>query len=374
MAEAPFTYYEFFAGGGMARAGLGPAWRCLFANDFEPKKGQSYAANWGDDHLHIGDVWRVEPDQLPGQADLAWASSPCQDLSLAGKRAGLDGGRSSAFWGFFRLIEALNRESRAPRCIVIENVTGLLNSHGGADFTALCEALAREGYRFGALEVDACRFLPQSRPRLFMLATRDEVPAGLAGGPSLPFHGPKVGAAHQRLPEALKARWLWWRLGEPPRRNTVLADLLEPDGKVEWHTAEETARLVALLGPVHRRKLDAALAEGGRQVAGLYRRTRGGVQCAELRFDGLAGCLRTPGGGSSRQFLLVAEKGKVRTRLLTAREGARLMGLPDDYRLPDRDRAALHLVGDGVAVPVVRALAEGLIEPLLERSALLAAE
>jgi DNA (cytosine-5)-methyltransferase 1 len=108
----------------------------------------------------------------------------------------------------------------------------------------------------------------------------------------------------------------------------------------------------------------AARAVGGRQVAALYRRTRAGVQRAELRFDGLAGCLRTPGGGSSRQFLVIVEAGTVRTRVISPREGARLMGLPDDYRLPRRAGAALHLVGDGVAAPVVRRLAEGLLQPL----------
>ena len=48
--------YEFFAGGGMARAGLGPAWHCLRANDFDPKKALSSATHWGGNHLHVGDV------------------------------------------------------------------------------------------------------------------------------------------------------------------------------------------------------------------------------------------------------------------------------------------------------------------------------
>jgi len=97
----------------MARAGLGPAWRCLFANDFDPLKARTYRANWGEDDLRVGDVWDLEAADLPGHADLAWASSPCQDFSLAGARAGLGGGRSSAFFGFWRLVEALDRQGRA---------------------------------------------------------------------------------------------------------------------------------------------------------------------------------------------------------------------------------------------------------------------
>ena len=151
----PLQFYEFFAGGGMARLGLGEGWTCAFANDFDPVKAGAYRANFPDaaDHFHEGDVWKIDPADLPGQADLAWASSPCQDFSLAGARAGLAGGRSSAFFGFWKLVEALNAQGRAPRTIVIENVAGLFTSHGGADFTALCRALADQGYRFGALEI-----------------------------------------------------------------------------------------------------------------------------------------------------------------------------------------------------------------------------
>src|SRR5215831_9731675 len=95
---AVHTYYEFFAGGGMARAGLGPGWSCLFANDIDAKKGASYAANWGNAHLSVEDVSNITTEQLPGNADLAWASFPCQDLSLAGDGAGLKGERSGTFW------------------------------------------------------------------------------------------------------------------------------------------------------------------------------------------------------------------------------------------------------------------------------------
>jgi DNA (cytosine-5)-methyltransferase 1 len=100
------TFYEFFAGGGMARAGLGGGWRCLFANDFDEKKALSYAANWGAEHLLVEDVARVKVEALPGEADLAWASFPCQDLSLACDGAGLKGHRSGSFWPFWHPLES----------------------------------------------------------------------------------------------------------------------------------------------------------------------------------------------------------------------------------------------------------------------------
>lgn len=127
--QPPLNFYEFFCGGGMARAGLGEGWKCVRANDFDPKKCEVYAANWGRDALIEGDVRKLEPSDLPDIADLAWASFPCQDLSLAGTGAGLKGDRSGTFWPFWKLVNHLCEEHRAPRMIVLENVYGTLTAH-----------------------------------------------------------------------------------------------------------------------------------------------------------------------------------------------------------------------------------------------------
>ena len=128
------TFYEFFAGGGMARAGLGEGWQCLFANDIDPKKGASYLDNWKDKVLKVENVGRLTTSDLPGTPDLVWASFPCQDLSLAGSGAGLSGDRSGTFWPFWELVKGLHAEERHPSVIVLENVCGALTSHDGSDF------------------------------------------------------------------------------------------------------------------------------------------------------------------------------------------------------------------------------------------------
>jgi DNA (cytosine-5)-methyltransferase 1 len=365
--DSDASAYEFFAGGGMARLGLGQAWTVTFANDLDPDKCDAYAGAFGAEHLHRGNVWDIAPAQLPGRAALAWASFPCQDLSLAGARAGLDAPRSGAFWGFWRLIEALGAEGRAPKLLALENVTGLLSSRRGQDFAMLSGVLAKAGYSFGALQIDAAHFVPQSRPRVFVIAIHGAAPFALrAPGPMMPFHSDSLVGAHARLDPKVAARWVWWKLPAPPRRNVDLIDLL--DEHAPWHSEEQTARLLSQMSPTQREKLAAVQARGERAAGALFRRVRmeDGVkrQRAEARFDGIAGCLRTPAGGSSRQMLILVEGQRVRTRLMTARECARLMGLPDDYPLPSGATHALHLVGDGVAAPVVRWLSTHLLEPL----------
>lgn len=368
------NFYEFFAGGGMARAGLGPEWSCLLANDFDPKKGTSYAANWGGDRLKIEDISSLSAADLPNGAALAWASFPCQDLSLAGAGAGLKGERSGTFWPFWRLMTALGEENRAPPVIVLENVCGALTSHGGKDFSAICGALAKGGYRFGALVVDAVNFVPQSRPRLFIVAVRRELPVPaplMTSAACEPWHSAALVGAYKKLPRNVKESWLWWRLPAPPERKKIFSDLIEKKPKgVAWHTPEETDYLLSLMSPVNLKKVDAARKAKRPMVGTIYRRTRPDgsgrrVQRAEIRFDDVAGCLRTPSGGSSRQSIMVVEGNKVRSRLLSPREAARLMGLPDSYKLPKNYNEAYHLAGDGLVVPVVRFLAANILEPLL---------
>ncbi len=362
----------------MVRAGLGPRWRCLFANDFDARKGLSYQANWGTaGELTVADIRTLSTADLPGRADLAWGSFPCQDLSVAGIGAGLDGQRSGTFYPFWDLMRGLITDGRAPRVIALENVCGTLSSHGGRDFRAICQTFADAGYRYGALVIDAALFTPQSRPRLFLIGVHPDVaidPAMTSPGPIGPFHPRGLRKAFEGVPDAVAANRLWWNLPSPPRRNTTFADLIEDDpADARWHTPAETGRLLDLMSALNRAKVEAAKRAGRRMVGCVYRRTRADEQGlkqqrAEVRFDDVAGCLRTPAGGSSRQTLMVVDGPGVRSRLISARETARLMGLSDDYKLPKRYNDAYHLTGDGVVVDVVRHLADHLFSPLLDTS------
>lgn len=358
----------------MARAGLGSAWQCLFANDFDHKKSKVYETNWGSGVLKTADVRSLTTAELPGHADAVWGSFPCQDLSLAGGGAGLKGDRSGTFWPFWSLMQALIKEGRAPQVIVLENVCGTLTSHGGKDFSTICSAFEQAGYRCGAVVIDACLFVPQSRPRLFVIGVRNDldIPSSLfAENAADIWHTRGLQTAHDGLPAKAKNNWLWWTFPKPSQRSDRFANFIENNpSSVEWHTPAETRRLLAMMSEVNLAKVEEAKRAGRRMVGTVYKRTRHNedglkVQRAEIRFDDVAGCLRTPAGGSSRQLIVVVDGRAVRSRLISSRETARLMGLPDTYYLPENYNEAYHLTGDGVVVPVVRHLAANLLEPIL---------
>ena len=362
------TYYEFFAGGGMARAGLGDSWQCMLANDICKKKAAAYRENWGDEHLIVRDVNDLQLTDLPGHVDLAWASFPCQDLSLAGNGAGLKGERSGTFWAFWKLIKGLALEGRQPNLIALENVYGALTSHGGKDFEAIAKALASGGYVFGAMVVDGVHFVPQSRQRLFIVAVKEGtiLPANTISSRAIPaWHPDAIIRAFNSLTTNVKRSWRWWSMPAPSGRLKTLDDLIEnePAG-VNWHSTAQTQAIQAMMTDVNRQKVWAAQASGRRCVGTVYKRTRQGIQRAEVRFDGIAGCLRTPSGGSSRQTIMVVFGPTIRSRLLSPREAARLMGLDDTYKLPKRYNDAYMLAGDGLVVPAVAHVARHVIDPI----------
>ena len=376
-----FEFYEFFSGGGMARAGLGSAWTCKVANDIDEMKCSAYAENWGSDHLKTGDVNDVVTSDLPGEVDLSWASFPCQDLSLAGAYAGIghrskkDQSRSGTFWPFWSLMRQLQDENRSPKIIALENVYGILRSNGGKDFQAVASAFSGADYRFGCVVIDARHFVPQSRPRVFIVGVRKdiEVPlASISDEPHALWHPSALVEAHAGLSSEAKRKWVWWNMPKPAARNKSFSDIIKDDASgIDWNSESETNRLLAMMTDKNLEKVDEAKKSGSRKVGGLYKRTRKEngktVQRAEVRFDKVSGCLRTPTGGSSRQTILLVNGNTVRSRLLAPVEAIELMGLTQEYKLPTKYNDAYHVAGDGVVVPVVRHLAEHVFEPILHQ-------
>ncbi|SDZ38775.1 DNA (cytosine-5)-methyltransferase 1 [Jannaschia faecimaris] len=367
-------YAEFFAGGGMVRAALDDSWDCAFANDIDAMKCTVYGENWGTDGLIFGDVANLDGSILRQPIDLYWASSPCQDFSLAGNGNGLGGLRSGVFLTWVQKIQSAISQGHAPALIAFENVMGLVTRNGGRDFTAVITALAELGYHVGGLEIDARDFVPQSRPRLFVVCVRADLDVDdlSASGPAGPYHTRRITEFVSRAPVNIRKLWRWWRHDAPAMPPQGIAAIIDTCPDTPWFDAQTRRNLTAMMSPPSLSRLQVAKASGGMQIGTLYRRGRPGPdgvvrQRAEVRFDGVAGCLRTPAGGSSRQTLLLVEGGKLRARLLSTREAARLMGLPDSYHMPGNYNAAYKVAGDGVVVPVVQYLDRTLFRRVLAR-------
>jgi DNA (cytosine-5)-methyltransferase 1 len=361
---------EFFAGIGLARLGLEVAgFRVSWSNDIEPTKRDMYTGHFRDDpathKFVLSDIADVKANDLPHGLSLAWASFPCIDLSLAGWRRGLNGTHSSTFWSFAQLMDDL-ADSR-PGVVVLENVVGLATSHDGTDLVAAIGELNRLGYSADVLTIDARRFVPQSRPRLFIVGAQDREIGEAQFDETLrpewlrrPFEDPSLRTHRFPLPDP------------PPLLTDGLASIVEtvPLHDPLWWDNRRTAAFISSLSATQLSRLEVLRSGSKSTYRTAYRRTRDGKPMWEIRSDGVAGCLRTARGGSSKQALVEAGNGSVRVRWMTPSEYARLMGA-NDYKLDGlRRNQALDGFGDAVCVPVITWLAEHYLMPLVRGAAI----
>jgi DNA (cytosine-5)-methyltransferase 1 len=360
------TFSEFFAGIGLMRAGLERAgWRVAFANDIDPDKWEMYRSQFGEEgEFVLGDIHKLDIKTVP-RTTLATASFPCNDLSLAGSRHGLAGKQSSAFWGFVQILKDLSL--LRPPLVLLENVPGFLTSHGGKDLQEALLALNRLGYAVDAFMIDASRFVPQSRLRLFIVG-RQSHPTCLeeAETPTFFQSDARPPALANFILSNPQIDWSIRRLPALPNSNKRLKDIIEdlPTNSKVWWSRERCDYLLNQMSPRHRATADSMITQGSTTYATVFRRVRNGRSMAELRTDGIAGCLRTPRGGSGRQILVAAGRGQFNVRLLTARECARLMGA-DDFTITVPLNQALFGFGDAVCVPVVEWIALNYLLPAL---------
>ncbi len=320
---------EFFAGMGLMRAGLE---RCsvetVFANDIDDAKAAIYRDNWGERELVVGDIRELAGGDVPA-VDLATASSPCVDVSLAGRRMGLNGNRSGVLYDFCRILGEMG--DRAPRTIMIENVPGLLTVNGGRDYREVTDALRNLGYGTDCLCVNAAAFVPQSRRRVFIIGSRNCTPL-------LP--PPPEPRTTLRLANVVSDDGEWW---PPPRLDAFLDSL-----------SEHQARRVA--------DYQSRKAVG---YYGAFRRTRNGRAVWEVRADEIAGALRTTRGGSAKQAVLRAGLGEVAVRWMNVLEYARLQGAGDLRYEAVSSHQAMFALGDAVCVPVIEWVGRHCLLPLM---------
>ena len=363
-SDLPMTAVEYFAGVGLFRMGLERAgWSVEFANDWDGERAQIYEGFFGDRYV-TRTIFSVPHEQVP-HTTLATCSFPCIDLSLAGKRAGIHGQHSGAFWGFHELLR--NQGSTSPAIVLLENVPGWLYSNDGDDFYATATALNELGYTCDVFVINARSFVPQSRPRVFMVGAKGTTPSkGFAHPRSKRLMPPKL----KDLIDANSAiDWMRLDVPEPPpyRNEGFSSEIVEelPANSRLWWPEEKVEKHLRMMSPAHLALVKYLTDRDVISYRTFFRRRRAAGQRAEVRSDDIAGCLRTAVGGSGKQFMVSAGEGATRMRTLTPREYARLQGVPDEYPIvANSERQSLSAFGDAICVPVVTWIANQVLTPL----------
>lgn len=341
------TAVEFFAGIGLVRLALQRAgWSVVFANDIDSKKYEMYSAAFGGHDYILRDIASLQPDEIP-DSELATASFPCIDVSLAGSRAGLNGKHSSTYWHFYSLIKRMRE--RKPRFVLLENVVGLLHSAQGEDLRSICRSLNGLGYMCDLLLVDAVNFVPQSRPRLFIVGVQEpQSEEHILAAP----HPARPGSVTSFMRANRDLGWTLHPIGALPSRKKTLADIIDHQAN-SWWDSDRAQHLWSQMSEPHKKLVHGLMQSENPVYATVYKRVRPTGCRAEVRADGIAGCLRTPRGGSSKQFLIEAHKGKWRVRNMSPREYGALQGIPSSFPIRVPENQALLGFGDAVCIPAV---------------------
>ncbi len=356
---------EFFAGIGLVGHALElEGCEVVFANDIDPVKHRLFAANYDDSVFTLGDIRDIHGHHVP-DVDIATASFPCTDLSLAGNRAGLTGDHSGTFWQFTRVLDEMGH--RRPQVVMLENVVGFFSSNGGKDLRAAIEELNSLGYRCDLVLADARWFVPQSRPRVFIVGSAVPLQVNASDTALAPRPGWFAEFASKNPDLMLQE----FPVRPPPISDVHLSSVIDriPEDEPIWWDSQRTQAFIDSLSPLQAERVEELRRAREVDWRTAYRRTRNGVPVWEIRRDAIAGCLRTARGGSSKQAVVQVGAGSLRVRWMTAKEYARLQGVPD-YRLDSvTESQALFGFGDAVCVPVVQWIGKEYLLPALAAAA-----
>lgn len=374
------VHAEFFAGIGLVRMGLERGgWRCGYANDIELKKYQMYADTFSPaSEYHVEDVWNTQAalDRWPDSTFLATASFPCVDLSLAGHWKGFRGEKSSTYFGFLKILESL--ECERPKLVMLENVVGFLSASKGEDFKRAMVALADLGYDLDAIILDAKWFVPQSRPRLFVFGIHQSISQNLeqsglihsrvtnawleSASDLSPLRPGKLVKAIDRT--ILPTQWRTLKLPTPKQSKYSLTEFIDLDDDQDWWDSSQVKKHFEMMEPPSRKRVEGFLVTGVTRAGTAYRRTRRGSTRTEVRFD-MAGCLRTPKGGSARQIIVAVDRGQLKMRWMSAREYGRLQGA-HAFKINVPDSQAMFGFGDAVCVPAIAWIDRHILSPIFD--------
>lgn len=313
--KGAFTFIDLFAGvGGFRLAMQEYGGKCVFSSEWDLAAQETYCRNYGE--TPYGDITKESTKAaIPRDFDVLCAGFPCQPFSLAGVSARMSLNKKHGFEDktqgtlFFDIIQIVR--THRPKVLFLENVRNLVNHDEGRTFQVIKESIEHEGYSFTYSVIDASPLVPQKRVRCYMVCVRDNGK----------FTFPKVEGPEKKLATILE---------ESPSDSFTLSDRLWAGHKRRTQTniargTGFTAFTAELDKPAHT------------LVARYY---KDGKEC------------------------LIPQRGK-NPRMLTPRECARLQGFPEWFLLPSSKSKAYKQMGNSVAVPVLKVIANQICKQVL---------
>lgn len=335
--EPDFTFIDLFAGIGGTRLGFEAiGGKCTFTSEWDKFARETYRANFPPTHSIAGDIREVAESDVPDH-DVLIAGFPCQPFSLAGVSKKNSLGREHGFACdtqgtlFFDIARIL--DAKKPSAFLLENVKNLASHDSGRTLDVILRTLHDElGYHLDYKVIDARRFVPQHRERVFIVG----------------FRRPTTFA--------------WDQVVVPDGNDPVLGSVLHPENGAENAESEYTLGPKALVNGKY--TLSKKLWKYLRDYAAKHREKGNGFGYSCFGPDDVARTLsaRYHKDGSE---ILISRGPRKNPRRLTPRECARLMGFPDEFRIPVSDTQAYRQFGNSIVVPVVQAVAEAMYPHLM---------
>lgn len=336
--QSRFNYIDLFAGIGGLRKGFDAiGGHCVFTSEWNKYAQQTYAANFRDNHPLHGDITKIHAADIPDH-DVLVAGFPCQPFSLAGVskknslgrlHGFLDETQGTLFFDVARILKA-----RRPAAFMLENVKNLTSHDKGRTFEVIIKTLTEElGYKVWHRVIDAKHFLPQHRERIVIVGFRDDVP------------------------------FSWGDLSLPEKGSFLLKDILHPGNGSESPESVYTLGENAVVNGKY--TLSDKLWQYLQSYADKHKAAGNGFGFGLVTGNDVARTLSARYYKDGSEILISQGRNK-NPRRLTPRECARLMGYPDDFRIPVSDTQAYKQFGNSVAVPVFQEVAR-IMQPHIQR-------
>lgn len=339
-SSGQISFIDLFAGIGGIRMGFeAHGGKCVFTSEWNPYSQKTYRENFGEEHEISGDITKLEAADIPDH-DVLLAGFPCQPFSIAGVSKKNALGRPHGFECttqgtlFFDVARIIAK--KRPKAFLLENVKNLRSHDKGNTFRVILETLQKElGYHVQWRIIDAKHFLPQHRERILIVGFREDA--------GFDFDALK-------LPP----------ISEGPR----LKDILHPQDGSELDV--DAGRFIGPKGKIlEKYTLTPRLWEYLQAYAAKHKAKGNGFGFGLCSVDDVARTLSARYYKDGSEVLIQTGK-TTRPRRLTPRECARLMGFPEDFRIPVSDMQAYKQFGNSVAVPVMNAVAGHMAPHVME--------